>query len=138
MVQWYNGRRWAPVFTDAGATGSRPGELALKMPNADRAVVDVRKLREYCLSDAHPRGRHKARVFQTVLGYSALHAEELRDVLLDAAQSDHAVPGERDEFGRRYFVDVTVSGPGGRATVRSTWIIRSNEDFPRLTSCYVA
>ena len=25
----------------------------------------------------------------------------------------------------------------GEATVRSSWIVRSGEDFPRLTSCYV-
>jgi hypothetical protein len=28
------------------------------------ATVDVAKLRDYCLSDAHLRGRHKARVFR--------------------------------------------------------------------------
>lgn len=33
------------------------------MPNADRAVVELRKLTGYCLSFAHPRGRHKAQVF---------------------------------------------------------------------------
>jgi len=26
---------------------------------------------------------------------------------------------------------------GERAVVRSSWIIRNGEDFPRLTSCYV-
>lgn len=35
----------------------------MKLPNADRAVVGLAKLRDYCLSPTHPRGRHKARVF---------------------------------------------------------------------------
>ena len=113
------------------------GLVLMKMPNAERAVVDVRKLRDYCLSVEHPRCRHKARVFEAILGYTAAHAEELRDVLLAAAQSDQAVAGEHDDFGRRYLVDVVVSGPAGEATVRSTWIVRQGEDFPRLTSCYV-
>ena len=37
--------------------------LQMKLPNADRAVVEIEKLRDYCLSSSHPRGRHKARVF---------------------------------------------------------------------------
>ena len=107
------------------------------MPNAERAVVDLRKLRDYCLSAQHPRGRHKARVFESALGFTAPNAEELRDVLLAAARSDQAVPTEQDEYGQRYVVDVMVSGPAGQATVRSTWIVRAGEDFPRLISCYV-
>lgn len=35
----------------------------MKLPNGDRAVVDIVKLTDYCLSTTHPRGRHKARVF---------------------------------------------------------------------------
>lgn len=110
----------------------------MRLPNAERAVVDVSKLRDYCLSAEHPRGRHKARVFEATLGYTALHAEELREVLLAAAQSDQTVVGEWDDFGQRYTVDVVVTGPAGQATVRSAWIIRRGEDFPRLTSCYIA
>lgn len=37
----------------------------MKLPNAERAVVDVRKLRNYCLNAEHPRGQHKARVFKS-------------------------------------------------------------------------
>jgi hypothetical protein len=32
----------------------------MKLPNADQAVVGLRKLTDYCLSIAHPRRRHKA------------------------------------------------------------------------------
>jgi hypothetical protein len=38
-----------------------------RLPNTDRLVLDVRKLEDYCLSTAHPRGRHKARVSETLL-----------------------------------------------------------------------
>ncbi len=31
----------------------------MKLPNAERAVVDLAKLRHYCLNPTHPRGRHK-------------------------------------------------------------------------------
>jgi hypothetical protein len=51
-------------------------------------VVDVAKLRDYCLSDSHPRGRHKARVLRSRLGLTTGDAEWLRDQLLRAAQSE--------------------------------------------------
>jgi len=41
------------------------------------------------------------------------------------------------EYGQRYILDLLIAGEGRTATVRSTWIIRADEDFPRLTSCYV-
>ena len=52
------------------------------LPNADRAVLDLRKIEDYCLSPAHPRGRHKARVFRDALGIGRSEAEWLRQALL--------------------------------------------------------
>jgi hypothetical protein len=110
---------------------------AMRLPNADRSVVDIEKLRAYCLSAAHVRGRHKARVFASSLGLSAADAEFLRNALLAAAKELEAEVAEEDQYGRRYLVDFPVERAGKRAMVRSTWIIRQGEDFPRLTSCYV-
>ena len=109
----------------------------MKLPNPERAVVDMAKLRDYCLSFEHPRGRHKARVFAAALGLTANQAEELRDALLTAAQTEEATATDQDAYGKRFVMDCPVKGPGGQATVRSSWIVRSGEDFPRLTSCYV-
>ena len=109
----------------------------MKLPNGDRAVVDIVKLTDYCLSTSHPRGRHKARVFAATLGLDADQADLLRDALLEAARTGEATPSDQDEFGQRHVVDFTMKGPAGEAGVRSTWIIRVGEDFPRLTSCYV-
>lgn len=109
----------------------------MKLPNGQRAVVDIGKLRDYCLSPEHRRGCHKARVFKASLGMTQEHAGDLRDALLAAAINNDAVPEEHDKYGRRYVVDFRVTGPSGQAMVRSSWIIRREEDFPRLTSCYV-
>ncbi len=109
----------------------------MKLPNADRAVVEIEKLRDYCLSGSHPRGRHKARVFTTTLGITAEDAEELRDAILSAVLSEEATPSEGDEYGQRYVVDFTMKRQSRQADVRTTWIVRTREDYPRLTSCYV-
>lgn len=109
----------------------------MKLPNAEEAIVDLRKLRDYCLSPEHERGKHKARVFHSVLGFSQENAQQLREALLEAVLHEDARQTRADQYGVRYVVDFEMSGPSGRATVRSGWIVRSDEEFPRLTSCYV-
>jgi hypothetical protein len=107
------------------------------IPGAESAVVELAKFRDYCLNPQHPRGRHKARVFAAALGLTTEDAEEFRQAILSAVRVHDARVTELDAYGQRYEVDFTLSRGDRRATVRSSWIIRRDEDFPRLTSCYV-
>ena len=109
----------------------------MKLPNAERAFVDVRKLRNYCLNAEHPRGQHKARVFKSALGWAIDQAEDVRRRLLEAVLREDASFLGADDYGQRYAVDFPVEVSGGRVAVRSLWIIRYGEDFPRFASCYV-
>jgi hypothetical protein len=109
----------------------------MKLPGGERAVVDIAKLQDYCLNPDHPRGRHKARVFEAALGLTKAAALVLRTALLEAARTGDASAAESDTYGQRYVLDFIMQGPSGEATVRSSWIVRTGEDFPRLTSCYV-
>lgn len=45
--------------------------------------------------------------------------------------------GVADVFGQRYELDVEVTTEAGTATVRSGWIVRTDEAFPRLVTPYV-
>jgi hypothetical protein len=109
----------------------------MRLPNADHAVVDLGKLRGYCLNPAHPRGRHKARVFASALAITAREAAWLRTAFLRGVRTIDAVPDSTDIHGQRYHVDIPITGPTHRVMVRTTWIVRTGEAFPRLTSCYV-
>ncbi len=109
----------------------------MKLPGGANAIVEISKLRDYCLDPHHPRGRHKARVFLSALGMGQSDAELLRAALMQAAREEDAVPGEADPYGARYTVDFLIA-PGDReARVRSAWIILQGESAPRLTSCFV-
>ncbi len=99
--------------------------------------MEIAKLRDYCLITTHPLGRHKARVFATVLGLTAADANELREALLEAARIREFSLGEQDEYGRRLIMDFIMIGPVGQATVRSGWINRTGEEYARLTTCYI-
>jgi len=81
---------------------SNSGEL---IPNAEKAVVDIRKLRDYCLNPDHDEGKHKARLFSSILGMTADNAEELRQILLEAVKTHKAQLRRKDEFGQRYTLD---------------------------------
>lgn len=107
------------------------------LPGGEHAIVDRTKLTEYCLDPMHPRGKHKARVFASVLGVAASDADLLRSALLQAAKFANAKAGGSDRFGDRYVIDFHMIGPRGAGTVRSIWIVRSGEHRPRLTSCFV-
>ena len=108
----------------------------MKIPNTDRAVVDIRKLRDYCLNPTHRTGKHKARMFAAALGMTADDAEALRDILLKAVREYEAELGLKDNYGQRYQVDFTLEWKGKWAVIRSTWIIEPDMPYPRLTSCY--
>ena len=109
----------------------------MKLPGGDQAVVDVRKLREYCLSPTHPRGRHKARVFSAVLGIELKDVVLLQHALLEAAKTADAVPGRTDRYGDRFILDFEMTGPSGKGIVRSLWIVRTGETYPGMITCFV-
>jgi hypothetical protein len=109
----------------------------MELPNGARAIVPLEKLRDYCLNPTHRVGSHKAYVFESVLGLTAVEAEELQQRLLSVARTGDAVVGMQNAFGQRYIVDFEMTTAMGTAVVRSTWIILVGEDVPRLTSCYI-
>jgi hypothetical protein len=109
----------------------------MKIPNSHQAVIDLEKLAGYCLDSTHWRGKHKARLFSSILGLTPTDAPELKAILQQVVTTDQAELGLNNEHGQRYKIDFEICRSGARALVRSCWIIRPNEDFPRLTSCYI-
>ncbi len=109
----------------------------MKLPQPLQAVVDIRKLRDYCLSPKHPRGRHKARIFASALGFTQQDAPLLQQKLLEVAHTHEATRTYEDLYGVLYRIDFEMEGKTGKASIRSTWIVRRGEAFPRLVTCYV-
>jgi hypothetical protein len=109
----------------------------MKLPNGERAIVPLEKLRDYCLSPTHRVGNHKAHVFEAILGLTTAHAEELQQHRLAIAQTGEAVLSVQNAYGQRYIIDFAMTTAVGNAEVRSTWIVLAGQDVPRLTSCYI-
>src|SRR5712691_7301558 len=111
--------------------------MAMHLPYSDEAILDIRKIEDYCLSPSHPRGRHKARVFRETLNLQRSDAAWLRDALLEAARSNEASEVAVDAWGIHWRLDATIRRQGKSAVVRTIWIVRTGENVPRIVKCLV-
>jgi hypothetical protein len=107
------------------------------LPNSERALVDIRKLEDYCLDPTHPRGRHKARVFRESLGIDRSDAQWLRQALLKGVRENEANELAKDRFGSRWRVDMPLARHGKAVVIRTVWIMRTGEQAPYFVTCWV-
>ncbi len=110
---------------------------AMKLPNGERADLGT-KLEDYSLNTTHRQGQHKARVFASALGITLANKGVLAAALLRAAAaSDQAEFRGNNGLGDTYVLRFRLETDEGAATVLSGWIVRQEEDFPRLTTCFI-
>lgn len=109
----------------------------MQMPNPGAAIIDPAKIRDYVLNPTHPRGKHKARVFQAVLGLTADDTEEFVAALADSAHCLDAIIGTSDLFGARYIIDFEFKRANRSAMIRGCWIVLQGEEVARFVTCYI-
>jgi hypothetical protein len=109
----------------------------MKLPNHENAVISIEKLRDYCLNFEHPRGKHKALVFKSALDLEKKDSDLLKMIIFEALKTNDAVETFSDIYGIRYTVDIPYSIKDKQAVIRTIWITKTNENFPRLTTCYI-
>ncbi|KOR27424.1 hypothetical protein TI05_19050 [Achromatium sp. WMS3] len=108
-----------------------------KLSNPDCAIINIDKLSGYCLNSEHPDGRHKAKVFMSALNLGKDDAEILKSALLKAIKENEAIPSKSNEYGQKYIIDFEMTHLRKIARIRGAWIMRNNENFPRLITCYI-
>lgn len=108
----------------------------MKLPNADLAVVDPRKVRDYLLSAEHPVGRFKAAFFEG-LGFAASNWRDLLVELQRMAATGEAMMLGQTQHGQKYAVRSRIPGRSGRvAIVVSIWIVLHGDTLPRFVTAY--
>jgi hypothetical protein len=127
------------AYSDVRLVSSGAGRRAMmiRLPGGDQAILDIRKIEDYCLNPMHPRGRHKARVFREALGIQRTDAAWLRQILLEAAGSSEALELAADMWGSHWRIDVAATRHGKSVVVRTIWIVRTGEIAPRFVTCWV-
>ena len=109
----------------------------MKLPGYKLAYIDLRKLRDYCLNPAHPVGKHKVKVFKKRLGITKKDSETLRQKILEALTSSEATEVKTDSHGTRYRCEFDMVMNNQRETIVTIWIIRTDENYPSLVTCYL-
>lgn len=109
--------------------------MAVRVPNAGRAVIEPAKVRDYLLSTTHPVGRFKARFFLG-LGFRADDGGAFALALRQQHLPQEATLAELDQYGQRFVVRAILQGPAGGALVVSVWFVRAGEDFARFVTAY--
>ena len=109
----------------------------MKLPNGHHADLGT-KLEDHSLNPQHRQGQHKARVFESALGIAPANKEILSQALhAQAENSNQFAPTGDNGFGETFVLRFRLTTERGSAMVLCAWIVRHNEDFPRLTTCFI-
>lgn len=113
------------------------GRVIERLPNAAQALIPIEKIRSYALNTQNPRGRDKARMFRSILGYTQDDADELVAKLLAGVQETPARLRQSTPFGHSYEVVVQVTSAKATALVTTGWIVRPGSSIPTLVTAYI-
>ncbi len=108
----------------------------VRLPNAEKALVEDMKLAGYLLNPDHPHGTHKAR-YLGCFGFTLDNLEEVRQALLEHGRSHVVARVAQTGFGPRYAVEGILKTPDGRnPRMRTVWQLDDGEVAPRLITAY--
>jgi hypothetical protein len=107
----------------------------MKLPNGDKAQLGD-KLERYSLNFQHLKGKDKAVMFRNRLGIILENKDLLEAALLESVINHEAEIHNMTEYGIQYNVRFWMTTEAGNSWVLGCWIIRSDENFPRLTNAY--
>ncbi len=105
-----------------------------KLPNADRAHIDSRKVTDYLLDLRHPDGGPKALFFLS-FGFEPENPQLLVESLLEHGRVNKVARLQKKEFGTSYIVEGPLNTPDGRnPNLRAVWIIEEDGGAPRFVT----
>jgi hypothetical protein len=108
----------------------------VKLPHREKAYVAPSRLADYLLSQTHPIGRWKAKVFRAA-GFDETSITELERALISVARSEEVSIVESSAHGTKYVIEGAIGTPGGhRLALRTVWIVDAGTEEPRLVTAY--
>ena len=105
---------------------------------AENLIIPKDKLVAYALNKEHKLGGPKAVAFEKALGYTKDNYKDLSDKVKNSIGDFDIVNKGATKHGVKFEVLMTMTGPNGKsANVITGWIIKNNEQQPRMTTIYV-
>lgn len=108
----------------------------MKLPHAKNVVIAQEKLVNYILSEAHPTGKFKAKIFRKI-GFDKSKVNAFKKELKQIVVSEEIVEEIASEYGTKYIIDGQIKGFKEKTIkVRTIWIIERGEIKPRFITLY--
>jgi hypothetical protein len=108
------------------------------LPGADIPEVEELKLARYALNPGHEKGRHKAALFEMLLGIGVRDWKHLAAQLRSGLAGATIDSVDFTPYGVKYRARIPIEGTNGRVLpVQTVWEIRPG-GHPRLVTCYPA
>jgi len=104
----------------------------------DNVVINSRKLTHYALDPNSPKGKHKAVLFEKLLGFTQKNYTHLLHQLKTKSLSAETTAHNEDQYGKRYTVDLLIEGmEGQQEIVRTGWLVQTDVREAHLVTLYV-
>lgn len=108
----------------------------MKLPGADKLIVEREKIVHYLLNASHPDNSGKAEFFLD-LGFKRSHWQQMASAFRNAAGNHSISKTMASPHGTKYIVECRVEAPSGKVPwVRTVWIVDLGQDKPRLVTAY--
>ena len=109
----------------------------MRLPFANAAIVEERKLIDYLLNPAHPQGHSKAAFFGQ-FGFERERPDIFRHALIEAASSA-SMQEFITPYGTKYVGTGILRAPvGGDVQIVMVWMLRDGLPPPILVTAYPA
>ncbi len=108
----------------------------MRLPHADRVLVEREKITNYLLNPEHPDNGGKAAFF-AALGFHRNNWTALASAFESMALDSPVTKSLISAHGEKYIVDGPIESPSGKTpTVGTVWIVERGQDIPRLITAY--
>ena len=108
----------------------------MKLPNADKAIVEHEKVAGYLLNAAHPDNGGKADFF-IQLGFSREQWKTLAAAVKALTVESEVTLCTESPHGKKFVLIGRIQSPGGKSPlVQSIWIVDKGRDTARLVTAY--
>jgi len=108
----------------------------MKLLNKEKAYIPKSKIKDYLLSDTHPVGRVKSKLFKK-MGFNKENIELFERSILKIAHENEITQNKVSSYGEKYIIDGTVCTPVGKTiALRTVWIIEHTDERPRFVTAY--
>ncbi len=111
----------------------------MKLPNAQILQYEQiqRKVELYCLNSEHEYGKHKAYLFNRLLGITLSNADILIEAIYCASQNEDAEFVKTTPYCDVYDIIFEMSTSVGTAKVLTGWCVKHASGIPHLSTAYI-